>query len=244
MRRITVANQKGGVGKSTLVVNLGWALAAMGKSVLIVDADPQGNATSGLLGGQVEPDNTLYGIFTGSDVAPVNICKHLDLIPGDIALASADLEFSQEFGRERKLSKALKSLSYDYQLIDSPPSLGLMTINSLCASDEVLIPVSPSFWALRGIELLEQTIFQVREGMDVEIRLTGAVLTMMDRTNVSRDAREILQDHFGSQLFKSEIPKTVKVEEANANSQSIIEFAPGSGAAVAYKKLAEEVDNG
>ena len=248
MRRIVVANQKGGVGKSTLVINLAWALAGMKKTVLVVDCDPQGNSTTGLLGMDHEMELSLYHVFSGDcqtseAVAPIK--EGLDLIPSDIALASADLEFGHEFGRENKVKKAVTNLQYDFVIFDTPPSLGLMSINALMAAEQVIIPVSPSFWALRGIELLEDTIEKIREGMEHEqLHLLGAVAQMVDKvTVVSRDALAILRDHFGKLVFKTTIPKRTILEEANAHSQSIFEFAPESDVAVAYQKLAKEVLN-
>ena len=243
MRRIVVANQKGGVGKSTVVVNLAWALSQK-SSVLVVDCDPQSN-TSAVLASQ-DPEASLYDVFTGEKraldvIAPVK--ENLDILPCDISLASADLEFAQVFGRESMLKKALRSLQRDFVIFDTPPSLGLLTINALMAAEEIIIPVSPSFWALRGIELLEGTIEKVRESMDHNrLRILGAVATSVDKvTNVSRDARGILKDHFKGQLFKAQIPKAVKVEEANAHSQSIFQHAPRSVAAIAFTALAQEV---
>ena len=245
MRRIIIANQKGGVGKSTTAINLSSALASLKQQVLVVDCDPQQNCTVGLLGGEEIPTRTLYHVFAdqaGAKDVVVQVRENLHLLPSDIALASADVEFGQTFGRETKLKRTLKGLKYDFVLFDTPPSLGLMTINALMAGEEVLIPVSPSMWALRGIELLEATIERVQKNMEHrDLHVLGALATMKDRTNVSRDALEALKGHFKEKMFRTVIPKTVRIEEANAYSQSIAEFAAGSEIAGVYHKLAKEV---
>lgn len=245
MRRIVIANQKGGVGKSTTAIHLSWALASLKKRVLVVDCDPQQNCTVGLLGGDPTPARTLYHVFADQSTAKdaiVEVQENLHLLPSDIALASADVEFGQTFGRETKLKRALKGLKYDFVIFDTPPSLGLMTINALLAGEEVLIPVSPSMWALRGIELLETTLKRVQKDMEHrELRILGALATMRDRTNVSRDALEALEGHFKEKMFRTVIPKSVRIEEANAYSQSIAEFAAGTEIASVYQKLAKEV---
>ena len=245
MRRIIIANQKGGVGKSTVAINLAWALSRLGQTVLVVDCDPQCNTTIGLLGLE-EPDSTLYQVFTGvatTREAIVRVADGLELLPCSIALAGADIEFGQEMGRESKLKRALARMRYDIVLFDTPPSLGLLSLNALMAGQEVLVPVSASFWALRGIEFLEDTIKQVRGRMNHrQLRILGAVGTMVDQvTNVSRDALEIITEHFGDKMFQATIPKTVRLEEANARSQSIFDYAPKSPAAEAFDQLAKEV---
>lgn len=245
MRRIIIANQKGGVGKSTTAIHLSWALVSLKKRVLVVDCDPQQNCTIGLLGGDPTPERTLYHVFADQGTAKeaiVEVQENLHLLPSDIALASADVEFGQTFGRETKLKRALKGFKYDFIVFDTPPSLGLMTINALLAGEEVLIPVSPSMWALRGIELLEATLKRVQKDMEHrELRILGALATMRDRTNVSRDALEALEGHFKEKMFRTVIPKSVRIEEANAYSQSIAEFAAGTEIASVYQKLAKEV---
>lgn len=245
MRRIVIANQKGGVGKSTVAINLAWALSRLDQSVLVVDCDPQCNTTIGFLGLE-EPDPSLYQVFTEDATAReaiVEVADRLSLLPCSIALAGADIEFGQEMGRESKLKRALARVRYDIVLFDTPPSLGLLSLNALMAGQEVLVPVSASFWALRGIEFLEDTVAQVRGRMNHrQLRILGAVGTMVDQvTNVSRDALEIIKEHFGEKMFATTIPKTVRLEEANARSQSIFHYAPKSPAAEAFNKLSKEV---
>ena len=246
MRRIVIANQKGGVGKSTVAINLAWGLSRLGQKVLVVDCDPQCNTTIGFLGLE-DPDSTLYQVFTEDATAKeviVDVADGPSLLPCSIALAGADIEFGQEMGRESKLKKALARMRYDIVLFDTPPSLGLLSLNALMAGQEVLVPVSASFWALRGIEFLEDTVAQVRGRMNHrQLRILGAVGTMVDRTNVSRDALEIIREHFGEQMFATTIPKTVRLEEANARSQSIFDYAPKSPAAEAFTQLAQEMMN-
>lgn len=244
MRKIVIANQKGGVGKSTVAINLAWALSRLNQTVLVVDCDPQCNTTIGFLGLE-EPDSTLYQVFTEDATVRgvvVQVADELALLPCSIRLAGADIEFGQEMGRESKLKKALARMRYDIVLFDTPPSLGILSLNALMAGQEVLVPVSASFWALRGIGFLEDTVAQVRGRMNHrQLRIIGAVGTMVDRTNVSRDALEIIREHFGEQMFQSLIPKTVRLEEANARSQSIFDYAPKSPAAAAFEELAKEV---
>jgi len=245
MRRIVIANQKGGVGKSTVAINLAWALSRLGQRVLVVDGDPQCNATVGFLGFE-EPHPTLYQVFTEDATARaaiVQVADRLELLPCSIALAGADIEFAQQMGRESKLKRALSRVRYDFVLFDTPPSLGLLSLNALMSGQEVLVPVSASFWALRGIEFLEDTIEQIRGRMNHrQLRVLGSVATMVDKvTNVSRDALEIIREHFGEKMFATTIPKTVRLEEANARSQSIFAYAPKSPAAEAFNQLAKEV---
>ena len=246
MRRIVIANQKGGVGKSTVAINLAWGLSRLGQKVLVVDCDPQCNTTIGFLGLE-DPDSTLYQVFTEDATAKeviVDVADGPSLLPCSIALAGADIEFGQEMGRESKLKKALARMRYDIVLFDTPPSLGILSLNALMAGQEVLVPVSASFWALRGIGFLEDTVAQVRGRMNHrQLRIIGAVGTMVDRTNVSRDALEIIREHFGEQMFATTIPKTVRLEEANARSQSIFDYAPKSPAAEAFTQLAQEMMN-
>ena len=245
MRRIVIANQKGGVGKSTIAINLAWALSRLGKTVLVVDCDPQSNTTAGLIGFK-ESHPTLYQVFAEGVTAKeaiVAVSDGLSLLPCSIALAGADIEFGQDMGRESKLKRALSRVRHDFVLFDTPPSLGLLSLNALMAGQEVLVPVSASFWALRGIEFLEDTIKQVRGRMNHrQLHVLGAVATMVDQvTNVSKDALEIITEHFGDKMFQAIIPKTVRLEEANARSQSIFNYAPKSPAAEAFTQLAKEV---
>lgn len=244
-RRIVLANQKGGVGKSTGTLQLSRALADQGQSVLVVDCDPQCNATQGLIGIHAAPEPNLWDILN-DEVKPkdaiIEIAPKLHLIPGSQQLASADLAFAQRLGRETMLKKTLKNLRYDFLLFDSPPSLALMTVNAMMAATEVLIPVDADAWAVKGLQLLEESVEQIRKGLGhKQLHILGCFLSKRDHTNLARDTDRGLQEHFGDRYFKTRIPVTVRMKEANAHSVPISEFVPDSEVAIAYNKLAEEV---
>jgi chromosome partitioning protein len=249
MRRIVVANQKGGVAKSSTVLNVAWSLQRRGQRVLVVDVDPQANATSGFVGME-QPEPTLYEVFEGDTSLAetlVPVADGLDLVPGSLDLADADFLYAARLGRESILAKALNKVtksrkrSYDFVILDTPPFLGLLTANAFLAAQEVLIPVTPSLWAMRGIAKLEAHLERVRADLSHDLRLLGAVAQMVDNTLVSRDALDILREHFGDRLFAATIPRTVRMEEANAAAESIFTHAPGSPAAQAYDNLTEEI---
>ncbi|MCI0396384.1 MAG: AAA family ATPase [Chloroflexi bacterium] len=247
-RMICVANQKGGVGKTTTAVNLAYGLAQAGKKTLLVDLDPQANTTVAVLG-QDEPELTTYDLLA-RDQALANVIAEtgqprLFLLPSEIDLAGVEAELLGQVGSQTLLRsifrKSLKS-GYDYVVIDTPPSLGLLTLNALAASTEVVIPVSASFFALKGIAQLERTISLVRDRLDCpDLRIGGVVCTLYDHTNVARDVYQAIQRRFGDRTFKAVIPKNVKVEEAHSRSLSLYDYAPQSSGAQAYKELVEEV---
>ena len=244
-RKIAVANQKGGVGKTTTACQLAHAMANQGKSVLIIDVDFQMNCTFALLGLGQKPEVNLLRVMQGEVKAKDSIFEvsdKIDLIPSNPDLKSTDLIFGQEVGRERLLKEAIKGLNYDVTIFDCPPSLGIMTINAFMAADEVIIPVSPSTWALTGLDALTEDIQTIRQRMGHnKLRVLGAVQTMADNTNVSRDIGVALQNRFKKDFFKTLIPRRISMEEANSRSEPIGNYDPNSEVVAAYSNLAEEV---
>jgi chromosome partitioning protein len=246
-RIITVTNNKGGVGKTTSVVNLAAGLGLSGRRVLVVDADPQANTTYALLGPE-EPELSLYDSLVTNTVSMSRLVRRtrsrgVDLIPCDINLSAADITLAGIPGRERLLSRRLKPLTeYDYILIDTPPSLGVLTVNSLTTAGEVIIPVSKGAFALKGIVLLENTIEQLKENLDLpSLRVTGAVATQYDRTKVANETIEAMGQHFGERVFRTVIPRSKDIDEAHSRSLSIFDYAPESAVGQAYWALTKEV---
>jgi chromosome partitioning protein len=247
-RVISFANQKGGVAKTTTTLNLGVAFAEQGLKVLLVDLDPQGNLT---MSQGLNPDSIERSMF---DVLvhrlPVQEVIHraeVDLAVSSIDLAGAELALSSMIGRERALEKALAEVraAYDYVLIDTPPSLGLLTINALVASNGVIVPVQCEYLSLRGLVQLENTLSMIRENLNPDVEIEGILPTMYDkRTLHSREAVEILQENFGDLVFDTKIRKTVRYAEAPVKGTSVLKYDPSGSAAEAYRRLAKEVLNG
>lgn len=243
-----ITNQKGGVGKTTTAINLGAALAQAGQRVLIVDADPQSNATSSLGFDKHAAHATIYDAMIREQpldevVQPTDI-PGVDLIPATPALAGAEVELVPLLNRERRLKRALSNHAgrYDTVLIDCPPSLGLLTVNALSAADEVLIPVQCEYLPLEGLSLLMRTIDLVRRHLNPELRLAGLALTMHDvRTNLAQQVVEEVRRHFPDQCFNTIIPRSVRLSEAPSYGESILTYAPKSAGAVAYGLLAQEL---
>lgn len=246
MRIITIATQKGGTGKSTLAVNLAAGLARRGMRTLLIDVDPQANTTYVLTGSQMIQPSLYEVLVTNAATLPEVVMSSrlgLDLVPSNILLSAADITLASVPGRERLLARRIRALEgYDFVVMDTPPSLGILTVNALIASHEVLVPVGMSTFALIGLSLLEDTIVQLKENLDIEdLRIMGAVATFYDRTNVARNTVEALKEHFGELVFETSIPRTVKLEEANNRLKTIYEYEPGGQAALAFEALVEEV---
>jgi chromosome partitioning protein len=243
-----IFNQKGGVGKTTTDINLGVSLAKMGNHILLVDIDPQGNTTSGLGLVKRELGDTLYEVITSEDYDVHDAIYHtetenLDIIPASVDLSGAEVELIQIFGREIVLRTALKQVKgeYDYIFIDCPPSLGLLAVNALVAADGVLIPIQCEFYALEGVSQLMKTVELVRREMNKNLQVTGVILSMFDsRTNLSLQVVQEVKRFFGNKVFRTVIPKNVRLAEAPSYGLSILDYDPSSKGAKAYKKLAEE----
>ena len=245
---IAFANQKGGVAKTTSTLNLAAALAEKENRVLCVDMDPQGNLT---MSQGLNPDSIERSMF---DVLvhrlPIeNVIEHteIDLAVSSIDLAGAELALSSMIGRERALEKALAPMKtvYDYVLIDTPPSLGLLTINALVASDSVIVPVQCEYLSLRGLVQLENTLAMIRENLNPNVSIMGILPTMFDRRTLhAREAVEILEENFGDLVFKTRIKKTIRYAEAPVKGTSVLKYDPTGTAANAYRDLAKEVLNG
>jgi len=249
---ISMTNQKGGVGKTTTTINLGAALAEAGRKVLMVDMDPQGSLSIGLgvPPSALEGRKTVYDMLMDSSAAPASevivqtSIKGLDLLPANIHLSAAELRLAGEVAREFALDRALQTIraDYDYVLIDCQPSLGLLTVNALTASDGAIIPMECEFFALRGVEMLRETIGKVQERLNNRLTIDGVLPTMVDvRTLHTRETVEAVYDMFGDLLFHTIISRTVKFPETTKAGVSIIEQAPTSSGAVAYRNLAWEL---
>jgi len=247
-RILAVSNQKGGVGKTTTTVNLAAALASRGQRVLLIDLDPQGNASSGLGYAREDVSMGIYDVLLEfRDLESVLLPTSLDtlqLVPANRELVGAELELISEPGRERKLRKVLNRVrdDYDYVLIDCPPSLNLLTVNALVASDAVLIPVQAEYYALEGLGELLRTIHAVKKRLNPDLDREGILITMSDaRNNLCREVERQSRELFADEVFTTVIPRNVRLGEAPSYGKSIVEYAPTSTGARAYLALADEL---
>jgi len=245
---IACANQKGGVGKTTTVVNLGSYLALAGERVLVVDLDPQGNATSGLgLDRNVLERSVYDAVIDGTSIGELTMAgpvPGLDVVPSAIALAGAEIELTPVEGREHRLARLLVEVAvdYDYVLVDCPPSLGLLTVNALTAADSVLVPLQCEYYALEGLTQLLATLDLVRDHLNPDLVVKGIILTMYDgRTNLSADVAAEVRRHLGERVFDTVIPRSVRLSEAPSHGLPISRYSPDSTGAVAYAALATEL---
>lgn len=243
---IAIANQKGGVGKTTTTINLGAYLASGSRSVLIIDLDPQGNTSSGLGINKDELSGDMYDVLIeGTPAAAVvrgtNV-EGLSILPASSVLAAAEVELVAAQKREFRLREAISELDYDYIIIDCPPSLGILTVNGLAAAHELIIPVQAEFYALEGLGQLVQTVQRVRKGLNPELRLMGVLVTMHNgRTSLSVQVHEEVKRHFPDTVFETVIPRNVRLAEAPSFGKPIMHYDKWSKGARGYKSLAKEV---
>ncbi|MFA6736516.1 MAG: AAA family ATPase [Saccharofermentanales bacterium] len=245
---LSVVNQKGGVGKTTTSVNVSAYLAKMGKKTLLIDADPQGNATSGIGMEKNDLERTIYDVvINGEDINDVIISanrKNLFICPANIDLAGAEIEMVNLFSRETVLKKAFQKIKddYDFVIIDCPPSLGLLTVNALTASDGVVVPIQAEYYALEGLSQLLNTINKVKKHLNPSLEIFGVVVTMFDsRTQLANQVASEVRQYFGEKLFKSIIPRNVRLSEAPSHGLSISEYDKRSKGADAYEYLSKEI---
>ncbi|MBN1869822.1 MAG: ParA family protein [Candidatus Omnitrophica bacterium] len=245
---ICICNQKGGTGKTTTTINLSAALAELNKKILIVDADPQGNATSGVGINKSELDKSVYEVLLHKcsieEALIKDIYPNVDIVPCNIDLTGAEIELVGALARENRLKKALDPIrnKYDYIFIDSPPSLGLLTLNSLVASDSIIVPIQCEFYALEGVSQLMKTMALIRDGLNPDIGIEGVLLTMADfRTNLTTEVINEIRRYFKEKVYKTIIPRNVKLSEAPSHGKPITLYDTHSIGALRYKQLAKEI---
>jgi chromosome partitioning protein len=250
-RVMAVANQKGGVGKTTTTVNLGASLAVLGYRVLVVDLDPQGNATTGLGINSRNLEHSIYDVILHDvaleDCVEPSSLRNLYVAPATIDLAGAEIELVPAFSRELRLRRALEEVrdDYDFVLIDCPPSLGLLTVNGLAAATEVLVPIQCEYYALEGLGQLLRNVNLVQSNLNPKLELSVIILTMYDaRTKLAVQVADEVRAHFGPRVCRNVVPRSVRLSEAPSFGQPIIVFDPSSRGALAYRELAKEVSGG
>jgi chromosome partitioning protein len=245
---IACTNQKGGVGKTTTVVNLATYLALLGDRVLVIDLDPQGNATSGFGINRSELKGSIYDALVDarpiSELHVATVIEGLRIVPSSISLAGAEIELASQDGRERRLGRAIREVrdDWDWILIDCPPSLGLLTVNALTGADAVLVPIQCEYYALEGLTQLIATINLVRDHLNPDLAISGVVLTMFDsRTNLSSEVADEVRRHLREAVFDTVVPRSVRLSEAPSHGLPIALYRPDSKGAEAYAKLAAEL---
>ena len=245
---ISICNQKGGTGKTTTAVNLSSALAELGKKILIIDVDPQGNSTSGVGVNKNELEISVYDILIGKssaeDATIKNVFPNLDLIPCNINLTGAEIELVGALSRETRLKKKLEPVQnqYDFIFIDSPPSLGLLTLNALVASNSIIIPIQCEFYALEGVSQLLNTINLVKDGLNSNLAVEGVLLTMADfRTNLTTEVINEIKNYFKDKVYNAIIPRNIRLSEAPSYGKPITIYDNNSIGAIRYKELAAEL---
>ncbi len=245
---IAIANQKGGVAKTTTAINLAASLAVAEKDVLLIDLDPQGNTTTGLGIDQGKLKGSVYDLFIGrlpfSELKVDTGLKHLDLLPANIDLVGAEVELVSMNGRETVFKDSLKGVTelYDFVLIDCPPSLGLLTLNALTATDSLLVPLQCEYFAMEGLKMLINTMKRVQKSLNPALRIEGILLTMFDgRNNLSNQVSSEIRSHFGTLVFKTTIPRNITLAEAPSHGKPVLYYSAVSRGAKAYLSLAEEV---
>jgi len=245
---ISVCNQKGGTGKTTTAVNLSAALGELNKKILIVDADPQGNATSGVGVNKNELEISIYDVFlnkcSAEDAIISGVYQNLDIIPCNISLTGAEIELVGALSRETRLKKAVEPLRdrYDYIFIDSPPSLGLLTLNALVASDGIIVPIQCEFYALEGVSQLMNTLSLVKDGLNPNLTIEGVLLTMADfRTNLTTEVINEIRGYFKEKVYQTIIPRNIRLSEAPSHGKPINKYDNQSIGAQRYRELASEL---
>jgi chromosome partitioning protein len=240
---LSISNHKGGVGKTTSAINIGAALNMLGKKVLLIDLDPQANLSQSL--GLINQEKTIYGALKGEyKLQPVSVLKGLDIIPSTLDLSGAEIELSSEPGREYILKELIENVrsSYDYIIIDSPPSLGLLTINSFTAADEIIIPLQAQFLAMQGLAKLVEVVEKIKSRLNKGLKIGGVFITQYDgRKVLNRDVVETINAHFKSEVFKTKIRDNIALAEAPAQGMDIFRYNAKSNGAEDYMDLAKEI---